>query len=462
MRASYQRGVFLGCPALAFILTSFACSHAWNGNSTSDDTSSDGASTSSSGNAAGGGGGRDGCGAGETECGGACVDTRSDTQHCGACDRACAQGSPCDAGTCTCVGGPLQELGSMLPQVVDGTTVGAADSYVLACVDAGANDQVFRFTAPVDGTYVAEVIGANYDAALAVVAEDGCRELACNADPSSWQASASFELAAGRSAQVAVSGVGGAQGRFTLRMSRRVTCAPAELGATVPQSTAGSTVGAGDSVTSICGARGNPDATYTFTAPDDATYSFDTIGSGFNTVLEVFDGDCSGASLGCSDDAIDLLSQVLTPLRAGQTVVVAVGGADASGPYQLNVAVAAFGACAAIPLPSTVPLTLTGTTVGRAAALVPPCVQRGGPEVVYAFTAPTAGRYVFDTTGSAFDTVLYVRDGGCQGGDLGCNHDNGAASQSQLSLTLSAGQAVAVVVDGYNGAMGDYTLHIRN
>jgi hypothetical protein len=44
------------------------------------------------------------CPAGQTACGGACVDLATDALHCGACDVACGQGS-CSAGGCACDGG---------------------------------------------------------------------------------------------------------------------------------------------------------------------------------------------------------------------------------------------------------------------------------------------------------------------------------------------------------------------
>jgi hypothetical protein len=41
------------------------------------------------------------CGADETRCGDACVDTRSDPRNCGVCASACAAAQVCNAGVCT-------------------------------------------------------------------------------------------------------------------------------------------------------------------------------------------------------------------------------------------------------------------------------------------------------------------------------------------------------------------------
>jgi hypothetical protein len=43
-----------------------------------------------------------GCPAGQTNCGGACVDVKSDINHCGSCDKACSGGAACSAGSCGC------------------------------------------------------------------------------------------------------------------------------------------------------------------------------------------------------------------------------------------------------------------------------------------------------------------------------------------------------------------------
>ncbi|MFO0755921.1 MAG: DNRLRE domain-containing protein [Byssovorax sp.] len=88
------------------------------------------------------------------------------------------------------------------------------------------------------------------------------------------------------------------------------------------------------------------------------------------------------------------------------------------------------------------------------------CGGNGAPEHTFAWTAPAAGTYRFDTYGSAFDTVLYAHDGDCNGAELGCNDDAGSP-QSKLVLDLTAGQTIFIAVDGFNGnAQGSFTLNI--
>jgi hypothetical protein len=80
--------------------------------------------------------------------------------------------------------------------------------------------------------------------------------------------------------------------------------------------------------------------------------------------------------------------------------------------------------------------------------------------VTYEFTAPADGTYTFDTVGSLYDTVLYVLDG-CEGAELDCDDDSAVGTQSEVVLTLTAGQTVIVVVDGFSSNSGDYVLNVQ-
>ncbi len=109
----------------------------------------------------------------------------------------------------------------------------------------------------------------------------------------------------------------------------------------------------------------------------------------------------------------------------------------------------------------------SGSTSGRGSAHTPPAGCTGtdtttSPDAVFAWTAPYGGTFTFDTTGSAFDTVLTLRSGSCTGPSLGCNDDivNGTVQASTLTLTLSAGQTVLVAIDGFGGASGTFVLNV--
>jgi hypothetical protein len=115
-------------------------------------------------------------------------------------------------------------------------------------------------------------------------------------------------------------------------------------------------------------------------------------------------------------------------------------------------------------LGSSVPITVSGTTAGGANLMTGASCGGGGksaPDVAFLYTAPFAGAYTVDTFGSAFDTILYLRNGSRTGAQLACN-DNASSGtlQSQVKINLTAGQSVVIVVDGRGTASGAFTLHV--
>ncbi|MBL8743532.1 MAG: DUF4215 domain-containing protein [Myxococcales bacterium] len=111
-------------------------------------------------------------------------------------------------------------------------------------------------------------------------------------------------------------------------------------------------------------------------------------------------------------------------------------------------------------------VVLTGTTVGAPSQLNagPGCTNASGPEVVYQITTVQDGFVTawIDGDATTFDSVLYGRNT-CQtpGAALGCHdNDEGAGAGEVLSNWVPAGSTLYIVVDGANGASGDYELHL--
>lgn len=95
--------------------------------------------------------------------------------------------------------------------------------------------------------------------------------------------------------------------------------------------------------------------------------------------------------------------------------------------------------------------------------LSPGCGDDSPPagDIYMAWTAPATDRFLFDTCGSMFDTVLSAREGNC-GRELECSDDvevEPCEFQSRFSLDLLQGQRIILVVDGY-GEEGEYVLNI--
>ncbi|MCX8072269.1 MAG: hypothetical protein N3C12_07450 [Candidatus Binatia bacterium] len=227
----------------------------------------------------------------------------------------------------------------------------------------------------------------------------------------------------------------------------------------------GSTSGSSTRVGS-CGGGEAPEAVLAFTAPRAGAYTFDTLGSSFDTVLYVLSH--SNTELACNDDVqvgVDAWSRVAVTLAAGQTVQVVVDGfSTQSGEFVLRVN-------ADCPLP----FRADARDVGNAATWVVSGSTNCAPAVLpaqgcssvtwgrgstFVYTAPFSGTFEFSTEGSEFDTLLAVRLGTCSGVELRCNDDvvGGSSVASRLRVDLAIGQTVVLVVAGKDSASGRFVL----
>ncbi len=121
-----------------------------------------------------------------------------------------------------------------------------------------------------------------------------------------------------------------------------ITCPDQSLGSATGMHVASGTTSGADDLSASCGgmARG-PETAFGWTAPRTATWIIDTIGSSFDTVLYVLDGDCHGAELACDDDMGGMFtSRVTVTVRGGQHVVIVVDGFNpgTGGNFFLNIA----------------------------------------------------------------------------------------------------------------------------
>ena len=149
------------------------------------------------------------------------------------------------------------------------------------------------------------------------------------------------------------------------------------------------------------------------------------------------------------------------PKSAAFTVLLCLGGCLEPGGNDdtANVEQFSFGSDLGVGLGS--PVT-TNSTIGRTNDYQPSCVSNSAaPDLAYTWTAPSTGSYTFSTLGSSFDTVLEVRQYNT-GASLGCNDDSSGTLQSTVGISLSGGQTVIVVVDGYSTNSGPFQLNIGN
>lgn len=82
-----------------------------------------------------------------------------------------------------------------------------------------------------------------------------------------------------------------------------------------------------------------------------------------------------------------------------------------------------------------------------------------GPEAAFLFHAPQTGIYDFDTRYSYGDAVLGVVAEDCYGAQLACNDDT-YELDSAVTLSMTEGQTIALIVEHLSGEPGDFSLNI--
>lgn len=238
---------------------------------------------------------------------------------------------------------PEAALIGSLPLAVDGSTVGALDKLDGSC--GGGSDEspdvAYSFVAPYDGVYTFDTLGAGFDSRVYLLDGAACHgdELSCgDAYQFDLGAALAIPLVTDQAITVVVDGNGGAAGPFTLGVGvLDGACPDGDLGDTVPVSVDGSTANGDNASTGSCGGLVGNDASYTFTAPADALYEFDTAGSAIDTVVYVRDASCDGSEIDCDWVAFGGQASAYAALVTGQTVVVTVDSDGPAGAFTLNI-----------------------------------------------------------------------------------------------------------------------------
>lgn len=234
-------------------------------------------------------------------------------------------------------------------------------------------------------------------------------------------------------------------------------------GDTLPVVLFDNTIGRNDDFTGSCGIGPAPDFQLGFQAPWTGSFTFDTEGSSFDTVVYIHSGECGEIEIGCNDDFIGLDSKLTVELKQFDLVTVTVDGTGPfeEGPLVLNIYEADPPICQPELVIPNLPTQIIGDTTGGLNELASDCGGVDTPERVYEFVAPGPGSYRFDTTGSSFDTVLSIFDT-CAGPPLACNDDAGFELHSELIVELAGGEKVMVAVDGHDpNDLGPFVLSVE-
>lgn len=88
------------------------------------------------------------------------------------------------------------------------------------------------------------------------------------------------------------------------------------------------------------------------------------------------------------------------------------------------------------------------------------CGGATSKDVAFQWIAPFTDYFVFDTSGSDFDTALYLLDG-CEGEELACSDNAQSGVSSRLVRRFDAGDQLVVVVDGETGKDGNAVLNVN-
>ncbi len=223
-----------------------------------------------------------------------------------------------------------------------------------------------------------------------------------------------------------------------------------------------------------------PEAVFKWTPTSSGRATIGTCGSGtmYDTVLYMRTGSCGGSELGCNDDSTGCGtgepnpyhgSRLAPTVTAGQTYYIVVDGYNGGkGAFSLTVTPPPDGSCNA---PYAIPPgggIVTGTTSGSSELGACGSTNLAG-EDVYRWTPATSGVATLETCGddTTYDTVLYIAAdvcgapaATCSDDTPGCGTTSGAQHGSRITPTVTAGQTYYVVVDGYNGRAGDYSLNV--
>lgn len=114
------------------------------------------------------------------------------------------------------------------------------------------------------------------------------------------------------------------------------------------------------------------------------------------------------------------------------------------------------------PIGEIVGPVTTGTTTGLTSNFSGSCISSTGPDKVYLLDLPAvATTLTIDTIGTGFDTVLMLKTAACEATDLACDDQGGGGSTSKITRTDQAAGSYAIVVDGWNGAAGPFTLNVH-
>ena len=375
---------------------------------------------------------------------------------------------PIDVEPGTCPDGHLFGL----QDTVFGSTFDGGFDFGSECGGHDSPDRAYLFFPEQDGVYRFDTVGSGFDTVLHVF-EGECTSsptLVCNDDSfESLESLVEVPMFAGQVYTVVVDGCCGNQGEFQLNyelvggpqdVCEDIVSLPSELPAVASWSVEDSS----DNVFQQC-SFASFERRFLWVPPEDGLYRvLQSAGSNnFSAVALLHDG-CTGNALSCATPGQNNQVDLVFDAAAGQEIVI-VSEWEVFEPGEVSLVIDKFDANVGCGenIGNEVPLVAGGQTTDAGDDFEGSCSVNPAPEVELHWTAPVTATYQFSLHNSDYDTLMYIRDGGCEGPELGCSDDtitqNGLQLWSQLELPLVAGQTVSIFIDGFSGG-GDFSLDI--
>jgi len=213
-----------------------------------------------------------------------------------------------------------------------------------------------------------------------------------------------------------------------------------------------------------------PDEFFSYTGSGDAeliTISLCGGGTDYDSALRVYESCDLSNEIAFNDDSCGVQSEVSFYSDGSTTYLIMVEGfGTASGNFSLDVTCeepVENDVCEAA-LPITCGETVTGSTDGATVDSAPECsaVSITAPGVWYSFTDDSGlvTDYTISLCDSDYDTKISVYTGAC--GDLVCEaaNDDSCGLQSEASFQGDGNTTYYILVHGFGGAVGNYSLNV--
>jgi len=343
-------------------------------------------------------------------------------------------------------------------------------SYGCSSWSEAGPEKVHRLGSPyIKGDITAILTNLTSDLDVFILKDNGCDSETCVAG----NISATYTSAPPGDHVIVVDGYGldefGARGPYTLTATTECSD-PISLESGISYS--GNTLGAGNNVVNYgCNSlfEGGPEVLHRFVSPGYGVISMTLTGLSSDLDLYVVDGCVASECLAASTASGTSNESIQFPVEAGISYDIVVDGYGsgefpAFGPYTLTATFTPSLDCRDTPELS-IDVPFAGHTSGWPSNIssydCAPLLAESGPEVTHRYQAGMTGNVRVRLTGLISDLDLFVV-ADCDAGNCQYASTFGGTSDESILLPVIEGNVHEIVVDGYAGTAGPYSLLVTN